>query len=77
MVVQVTKLMSKVAAGPPKKRKDDLTAIAGAQLDWEHRKIREKGGSRETYWYVDHYGFTKRGGDFQFLNMICSIILHT
>ena len=39
--------MSKVAR-PLKKRKDDLTAIAGAQLDWEHRKIRVKGG-RETY----------------------------
>ena len=38
--------MSKVAP-PLKKRKDDLTAIAlaGAQLDWEHRKIREKGVS--------------------------------
>ena len=33
------------------KRKDDLTtshiAFAGAQLDWEHRKIREKKEKRE------------------------------
>ena len=42
------------------KRKDDLTtshiAFAGAQLDWEHRKIREKkekaGAAAAAYYTV-------------------------
>ena len=55
--------MSKVAP-PLKKRKDDLTAIAlaGAQLDWEHRKIREKGEQRNIQKIIQALGSPLKRG---------------